>query len=450
MCLASLNSALIRRFSLPESCDVYIETIKVTNFRCFKETMLKLRHPSESADAKDDPKLHYRNVNLLIGDNGAGKTSILKALALAVLGPVIGNSGYRPYYLVRRGARTSAAIVEAEALLHAQDVSRPRSKADTPITKTRFHARVLKRGDYESVLAKPPAGRGGQNIFLENSPAFFMVGYGATRRVDDPNTFSSTEMTKSRSVRYQRVAGLFEQQIALVPLTTWLLELKARNKARFSQVRTLLNALLPPEAGFTGRLIDRDFSFKIRGQEVPFSALSDGYRAYIGWIADLLHHLSVTCPSDLKLTQNRGLVLVDEIDLHLHPNWQRTIIEHISGTLPNLQFVFTTHSPLVAASLQKENIFVSKTDVDGVAMISQYDERIFGLSANQTLESSYFEVPSTRAEAFLNETRELASRTSLKDPSVAFSLMDQISGIRTTEPRNNQPGHRRAPNTTER
>ncbi len=411
--------------------------------------MLKLRHPSESADAADSPNLRCRNVNLLLGDNGAGKTSILTALALAVLGPVMGDSGYRPYYLVRRGGRQNEATIEAKALLHAQDVSEPRSKANPPIAETHFYARVLKRGDYESVLAKQPSGRGGQNIFLENNPAFFLVGYGATRRVDDPTSYSSTEMRKIRSARYQRVAGLFEPHIALVPLTTWLLELKARNKARFSQVRTLLNALLPPEAAFTGKVIDRDFSFKMHGQEVPFSALSDGYRAYIGWIADLLHHLLVTCPSGLKLTQNRGLVLVDEIDLHLHPNWQRTIIEHLSGTLPNLQFVFTTHSPLVAASLQKENIFVSKTDVDGVAKIAQYDERIFGLSANQTLESSYFELPSTRAEAFLNEARQLASKTKLKDPSAALSLMDQISGIRPTELKNDLPTHRRAVTSVE-
>jgi hypothetical protein len=74
-------SALIQRFSLPESCDLYKETIKVTNFRCFKETMLMLRQPSESADANDDPKLHCRDVNLLLGDIDAGKTSILKAFA---------------------------------------------------------------------------------------------------------------------------------------------------------------------------------------------------------------------------------------------------------------------------------------------------------------------------------------------------------------------------------
>jgi hypothetical protein len=97
---------------------------------------------------------------------------------------------------------------------------------------------------------------------------------------------------------------------------------------------------------------------------------------------------------------------------------------------------------LVAASLQKENIFVNQTDSDGVARISQYDERIFGLSANQTLESAYFGLPSTRAEEFLSETRELASQTAVTDPAAAFLLMDQISGIHPELP-NKPPAQRR-------
>lgn len=66
-----------------------------------------------------------------------------------------------------------------------------------------------------------------------------------------------------------------------VPLVTWLPEMKAKNKARFSQVRNLINALLPSESEFTGRMMARDFVFSIRGQDLPFQALSDGYRAYI-------------------------------------------------------------------------------------------------------------------------------------------------------------------------
>jgi hypothetical protein len=128
-------------------------------------------------------------------------------------------------------------------------------------------------------------------------------------------------------------------------LANWLPQLTLSNKGRFSQIRKLLSELLPVDMQFTGKMVERDYAFHFHGSDIPFSALSDGYRAYIGWISDLLYHVVATCPRGMKLTDNCGLVLVDEIDLYLHPIWQRTVIETVSKALPNLQFVFTTHSP---------------------------------------------------------------------------------------------------------
>ena len=76
-----------------------------------------------------------------------------------------------------------------------------------------------------------------------------------------------------------------------------------------------------------------------------------GYRAYIGWIADLLYHICMGAPSGRKLIDNRGIVLVDEIDLHLHPRWQVSLIPKLKQVFPKLQFVATTHSPMVLPGL---------------------------------------------------------------------------------------------------
>ena len=111
-------------------------------------------------------------------------------------------------------------------------------------------------------------------------------------------------------------------------------------------------------ADFVEQDKDGEFLFERGGMKVPFPALSDGYRAYVGWIADLLFHVCHTCPSGKKLVENRGIVMVDEIDLHLHPKWQRVILPSLIdvaaglGQQVKVQIITATHSPLVLASLE--------------------------------------------------------------------------------------------------
>lgn len=101
-------------------------------------------------------------------------------------------------------------------------------------------------------------------------------------------------------------------------------------------------------------------SLSIEKNEKPFnlSQLSDGERMAILLVADIARRLTIANPKLENPLTGEGLVLIDEIDLHLHPAWQRKIIPNLRKTFPNIQFIVTTHSPQVLSSVPRENVVV--------------------------------------------------------------------------------------------
>ena len=146
----------------------------------------------------------------------------------------------------------------------------------------------------------------------------------------------------------------------------------------------------------------------MRGRlKVPFPALSDGYRAFIGWVADLLYHVCRTCPDSTKLVDNKGLVMIDEIDLHLHPKWQMSVLPTLSSVLPKIQFIATTHSPLAVGSLEWMNIIVMQPGPNGSSRAVRLAEPVHGLDADQVLLTDFFGMESTRVNVKDRQMKEL-------------------------------------------
>jgi len=87
---------------------------------------------------------------------------------------------------------------------------------------------------------------------------------------------------------------------------------------------------------------------------LPFRMLSDGERNMLAMVADIARRAAILNPhlEERALTQTPGIVLIDEIDLHLHPRWQRRVVDNLRETFPNLQFIATTHSPFIIQSLR--------------------------------------------------------------------------------------------------
>ncbi|GAB2858836.1 hypothetical protein GCM10027277_29150 [Pseudoduganella ginsengisoli] len=420
---------------------MHVLSATIDNLRSIASARLALNNPAERG-------MLYPNVNVILGNNGAGKSTLLRAIAMGILAPSLGDSGYRPDSMVRRAPSVKGRSAKSKAAkgappltgragvtltLHAQDwpATAPALPGKGELS---LAGEIAVRGDFESFVwtdqpAKDVAAQLTDTYYKRQSSAFFLAGYGATRRVETSERLDPTARDKARSPRYARVAGLFEDHIALIPLESWLPDYREKNRGRYTQVIHLINKLLPPNCRLAEVLPDgaqRDYLFEMAGTVVPFRALSDGYKAYIGWIGDMLYHVCMNSPSGKKLVENHGVVLIDEVDLHLHPEWQQTVLPTLSKALPNVQFIVTTHSPLVVGSLEASNLFVLDVTGDG-ALVTRRPEKVHGASAEQILLSPYFGLESTRTREVAKDLRKLADQATADDPKAALEYLKLLA-----------------------
>ena len=97
------------------------------------------------------------------------------------------------------------------------------------------------------------------------------------------------------------------------------------------------------------------------GVDIQIDQLSGGYKAVLSVIADIAKRLSMANPDSLNPLEEEAVILIDELDLHLHPKWQKEIVADLKRTFPNSQFIVSTHSPFIVQSLDADELFDIKT-----------------------------------------------------------------------------------------
>jgi hypothetical protein len=287
---------------------------------------------------------------------------------------------------------------------------------------------VIRKGDLESLRWVHSDEKIWHPIFSSSSDAFFFVGYGATRRVEKRSQVDLGSRKSSAFARAQRVQSLFEDAYSLIPMNAWLPEFEQKNPERFKQVVDLIKKLIGKEHyDFTGEMEEGEYVYNRKGLKIPFPALSDGYRAFLGWVGDLLYHVCMTCPEGKKLVDNKGIVMVDEIDLHLHPKWQMTVLPTLGKTFPNIQFIVTSHSPLLVGSLEWMNIIVMVPGPKQSSQAKRIEQAVHGLDADQVLLTDFFGLESTRAIGKSRKLKELTLKAREGDTEAANQLLEQMS-----------------------
>jgi hypothetical protein len=198
-------------------------------------------------------------------------------------------------------------------------------------------------------------------------------------------------------------------------------------KAALEQVLVQGQRLLPQIASFelAGRngvrhaseLIETHrFDYQVGDQimRVPGVWLSQGYQATIAWVADLVGQMLWEAGTAMAPEDMEGLVLIDELDLHLHPSWQRVLVPALRASFPRVQFIATTHSPLLLTGLRDDEIVRLSSDEDGNIRALRGDDNP-ALMTGSELYDHYFGITRPRYAADFQRYSYLAGKPERSD-----------------------------------
>ncbi|AVH70755.1 AAA family ATPase [Nostoc sp. 'Lobaria pulmonaria (5183) cyanobiont'] len=150
-------------------------------------------------------------------------------------------------------------------------------------------------------------------------------------------------------------------------------------------VRQSIYSLIPGFSNLRVRRSPLRMTVRKQDEELTVNQLSDGEKCLLAMVGDLARRLAIANPSLPDPLEGEGVVLIDEIELHLHPKWQREIIPALTRTFPNCQFIVTTHSPQVISQVKPEGIYILEKTDEGV--VAKKPESSFGRDSNRILEN---------------------------------------------------------------
>ncbi|MBD2003991.1 MULTISPECIES: AAA family ATPase [Cyanophyceae] len=228
--------------------------------------------------------------------------------------------------------------------------------------------------------------------------------------------------------------ALTEKQIGYVRFFQWFRTLEdVENEERrdnpdyrdrqLEAVRQAISSLMPGFSNLRVRRSPLRMTAKKQGQELIVNQLSDGEKGLLAMVGDLARRLAIANPGLPNPLQGEGVVLIDEIELHLHPKWQREIIPALTRTFPNCQFIVTTHSPQVISEVKPNGIYILEATSEGV--VAKRPESSYGRDSNRILED-LMGVPA-RPQEFKDDLLELFRLIDKGDLDGARQLRQQIA-----------------------
>jgi len=392
---------------------MYLKRITIKNIKCFAHLEIDFMSGTNA-----------RLWTSVLGQNGLGKSTLLQAISVALAGPgAMRELLPVPEGWVRNGCPYGE--IEAELLWTEGDAQTPRWPKNK---KTPYIARYIVTGDNPELLPQPfnnqltvptivdwpgeltgkdreiiskDMSRLKQTAYAEGKIGWFSCGYGPFRRLSGGGQEADRILYSER--KSARFITLFREDAALTNATDWLMSLY--NKGRdgdtaseriLGQVKNAFRKNLLPRPA---ELLVNSSSVQLQiEQEKPlqFRDLSDGYRSMLAVSIDILRWMSKSFPDSPNIMENPGVVLIDELDAHAHPAWQREIGHWLKQKFPQLQFIIATHSPFLAQVADEPGGYIILEETEAGIDVRRSTESVGNWRADQIL-TELFDLPTTRS-----------------------------------------------------
>lgn len=286
---------------------LFISQIELADIRCFEQVVIDLSSNNQT-----------QSWGVILGDNGIGKTTLLRCIALGL-------------------ASRSDAVVLFNKLSNLGLWIRKGSEQRFGRIKLTFNTGdftelIIGSDSYGEKISRHEASR--DSIWKD----IFACGYGAARASLGDESHSSYSMPEA-------VASLFDYNAQLQNIELAIRRLVGEKQAVKNDILKQIDRLLMLDSGST-KLKQNGLEISGHwGGSISLAGLGDGYRTTLSWVLDMLSW-AVLRNADAIQGEIQGIVLIDEIEQHLHPRWQRYILKLLHQQFPKVQLVSTTHSPL--------------------------------------------------------------------------------------------------------
>ena len=343
---------------------------------------------------------------VLYGINGVGKSSVLAAINLMyanIINRLVKQRFKQSMKAEESDIKYKKAIAEVGADFRFEDEQdifpyflKIYRKGNAKLSLSKDLTYLVRH--YEDLYIKEDQVDENNNLIStsEDSNIPIFVNYGVNRLV----LKTPLRIRKKESYgQFTAFEKAIENQIAFDKLFEWFLEQELYETQRQKiepeyediPLKAVKSAMLAMLDGYSNvHITARPYSMKVyKGSDVlDILQLSDGEKCTLALFGDLARRLAIANPSSENPLEGKGVVLIDEIELHMHTSWQRKVISVLKKTFPNIQFIITTHSPQVLGEIDDDfNVFaLEKVEED--VLCHKYDG-FFGVDSNAVLEEAF-------------------------------------------------------------